>query len=438
MSADEGKSMPQSESPQNVSPAGPAITPVSPAVTPSAPAVTPSVKKSKKKPKVTKAKVTKSAKRPAVAAEPNIIAVPKAFDDYYGAESTAEQAVVDAQAAPVEVAAELSPKRTAASREARSRMALEPPAIEVIGLRKEFGDTVAVDGVSLIAEAGTVLAVLGPNGAGKTTTVNMLTTLLRPDDGVARVAGFDVVKEAAKVRASIALTGQFAALDEELSGRANLVLFGRLHGLAKSAAQARADELIEQFDLVDAADRQVAKYSGGMRRRIDIACGLVVKPRVFFLDEPTTGLDPRSRQEVWSLIEQLKDEGVTVLLTTQYLEEADLLSDYIVVIDHGKVIASGTAEQLKAATGGTVCSVTPARAADLPRLAEAVADLLPPDGSGVGETSIGVPAASGTDILVEVVRRTTAAGIDLADISMQSPSLDDVFLKLTGPDRATG
>ncbi|MFT4201066.1 MAG: ATP-binding cassette domain-containing protein [Gordonia sp. (in: high G+C Gram-positive bacteria)] len=414
--------MPKSESPKNVSPSGPAVKPKSPAVTPTGPAV--------------KKRSARVKKRKVVDGEPNIVAVPEAFDEYYGTEPVA---IVESAPEPTPpVDPEIAPKRSTASREARSRMALEAPAIEVIGLRKVFGDTVAVDDVSLIAEAGTVLAVLGPNGAGKTTTVNMLTTLLRPDGGTARVAGFDVVKDAAKVRASIALTGQFAALDEELSGRGNLVLFGRLHGLSKTEAQARADELLAEFDLLDAADRQVSKYSGGMRRRIDIAAGLVVEPRVFFLDEPTTGLDPRSRQEVWSLVEKLKDQGVTVLLTTQYLEEADLLSDYIVVIDHGKVIASGTAEQLKATTGGTVCEVTPARIDELDRLMTAVADLLPGDGSGVGETSVSVPASSGADVLVEVVRRTTEAGIDLADISMRSPSLDDVFLKLTGPGRVSG
>ncbi|GED99418.1 hypothetical protein nbrc107697_34570 [Gordonia crocea] len=402
--------MSRSEPPTNVSPAGPAVTPAKPAVSPSTPG------------------------RAGGEGEPNIIAVPEAFDDYYGVDSG--PSVTKSVLEPVVAEAELAPARTVAPREARARIALDAPAIEVTGLRKVFGDTVAVDDVSLVAATGSVLAVLGPNGAGKTTTVNMLTTLLRPDGGTARVAGFDVVSQAAQVRRSIALTGQFAALDEALSGRDNLVLFGRLHGMDKRAAQVRADELLADFDLVDAGARQVSKYSGGMRRRIDIACGLVVSPRVFFLDEPTTGLDPRSRQEVWSLIERLKEQGVTVLLTTQYLEEADLLSDYIVVIDHGRVIASGTAEQLKAATGGTVCEVTPARIDDLPALAQALGGLLPADG-GIGETSVSVPAAAGAEVLVEVVRRAGEAGIAIADIAMRSPSLDDVFFQLTGPGQPT-
>ncbi|GAA3048735.1 hypothetical protein GCM10010528_29840 [Gordonia defluvii] len=416
--------MPALEPPTNVTPTRPAVTlsaSSGPAVTPTRPAVVRS---------------THRAERAKPDVEPNVIAVAEVFDAYYGAESSQRMSESEVADEPAVVGVdELAPVRATASREARARMPLDGPAIEVIGVRKTFGDAVAVDDVSLVAQAGTVLALLGPNGAGKTTTVNMLTTLLRPDGGVVRVAGHDVVAEAAQVRRSIALTGQFAALDEALSGRANLVLFGRLHGLAKAAAGARADELLAEFDLIDAGDRKVSKYSGGMRRRIDIACGLVVEPAVFFLDEPTTGLDPRSRQEVWALIERLRDRGVTILLTTQYLEEADLLSDYIVMIDHGRVVASGTAEQLKAATGGAVCEVTPARASDLSRLAEAVADLLPAGGVALGETSISVPAESGAEVLVEVVRRTTAADISLADISMRSPSLDDVFLKLTEQGR---
>lgn len=309
-------------------------------------------------------------------------------------------------------------------------------AIEVSELRKSFGDNVAVADISFSVAAGSVLAVLGPNGAGKTTAVNMLCTLLKPDGGSAMVAGHDVVSEAAAVRRAITLTGQFAALDEALSGRENLVLFGRLLGLAKAASRARADELLDMFGLNAAADRKVHEYSGGMRRRIDIACGLVTSPKVVFLDEPTTGLDPRSRHEVWSLVSRLRDSGVTTLLTTQYLEEADVLSDRIVVIDHGRVIAAGTADQLKAQTGGTVCEVTPAFSADLPRLWSALAGLVPAfDTSTENDaSSIAIPAPDGTATLVSVVRKSTDAGIELSDVVMRKPSLDEVFLNLTTPN----
>lgn len=310
-------------------------------------------------------------------------------------------------------------------------------AIEVDGLRKVFNDMVAVDDVSFKVPKGKIVALLGPNGAGKTTTVSMLCTLLRPTSGTATVNGHDVLKDAAQVRRSIMLTGQFAALDESLTGRENLVLFGRLMGLRKPAARARADELLEFFSLVAAADKRVGQYSGGMRRRIDIACGLVTEPKVVFLDEPTTGLDPRSRQDVWELVEQLRDSGVTILLTTQYLEEADMLSDNIVVIDKGRVIAEGTSDELKAATGAAYCEVTPAHPAYLPRLRARLADLLGANAKDDGET-ISVPAPDGPDTLAEVIRRTEAARIPLADIALRRPSLDEVFLALTDPNKDRG
>ncbi|GAC56451.1 putative ABC transporter ATP-binding protein [Gordonia hirsuta DSM 44140 = NBRC 16056] len=310
-------------------------------------------------------------------------------------------------------------------------------AIEATGLRKVFGDFVAVDGVSLQVPKGRIVAILGPNGAGKTTTVNMLCTLLKPDGGTATVNGFDVVKDAPGVRRSVMLTGQFAALDEGLTGRENLVMFGRLLGLKKKAAKQRADELLATFGLGAAAGRKVGQYSGGMRRRIDIACGLVTEPQVVFLDEPTTGLDPRSRQDVWGLVENLRDQGVTILLTTQYLEEADSLADRIVVIDKGKVIAEGTSDELKAATGAAYCEITPVHPAYLPRLRATLHDLLGPTAADVdpGASALSVPAPNGPTTLAEILKRTEAAQIPLADIALRRPSLDEVFLALTDPER---
>ncbi|MFZ2510972.1 MAG: ATP-binding cassette domain-containing protein [Gordonia sp. (in: high G+C Gram-positive bacteria)] len=308
-------------------------------------------------------------------------------------------------------------------------------AIEAKGLRKVFKDMVAVDDVSLTVHKGRIVAILGPNGAGKTTTVNMLCTLLKPDGGTATVNGCDVVKDASGVRRSVMLTGQFAALDEGLTGRENLILFGRLLGLKKKAAKKRADELLATFGLDEAANRKVGQYSGGMRRRIDIACGLVTEPTVVFLDEPTTGLDPRSRQEVWALVERLRDQGVTVLLTTQYLEEADMLADRIVVIDRGRVIAEGTSDELKAATGVAYCEITPVHPAYLPRLRAALHDLLGPDAADLDERpgTLSVPASAGPATLAEVLKRTEANQIPLADIALRRPSLDEVFLALTDP-----
>ncbi|WP_336085434.1 ATP-binding cassette domain-containing protein [Nocardia sp. SSK8] len=305
-------------------------------------------------------------------------------------------------------------------------------AIAVEGVEKSFGEVKALRGISFQAPAGSVLGVLGPNGAGKTTTVSVLSTLVRPDAGRATVAGYDVVTQADEVRASIMLTGQYAALDEMLTARENLVLFGRLMGLGRKPAKAKADELLERFDLVAAADRRVGQYSGGMRRRIDIACGLVRQPQVVFLDEPTTGLDPVSRQSLWTLVRELKDQGVTILLTTQYLEEADVLSDNIIVVDKGTVIAEGTADQLKARAGASYCEVVPVAAGDVPALVTAL--------SGLGETTVpesadrvSLPAPDGAATLTAALDRVNAAGIELIDIALRRPSLDEVFIQLTTP-----
>jgi ABC-2 type transport system ATP-binding protein len=307
-------------------------------------------------------------------------------------------------------------------------------SVVVNGIGKSFGDVHALREVSFEVGRGDVVALLGPNGAGKTTTVDILSTLTRPDRGQAMIAGFDVVREAPSVRRSIMLTGQQVALDDMLTGRENLVLFGRLQGLSKSDARARADELVHDFDLVYAKDRRLSTYSGGMRRRIDIACGLVVRPEVVFLDEPTTGLDPRSRQMIWDLVSGFKELGIATLLTTQYLEEADALSDRIVVIDHGEIVAEGTADELKERTGGSFCVIVPRDLHDLPAVVEALGNLLPEQNRAALTASsdrIAMPAPDGPNTLVEALSRLNAAGIQLADIALRRPSLDDVFLALT-------
>ncbi|WP_072806643.1 ATP-binding cassette domain-containing protein [Rhodococcoides yunnanense] len=311
----------------------------------------------------------------------------------------------------------------------------EDVAVLVEDVHKSFDDVHALRGISFSAPRGTVLGILGPNGAGKTTTVKVLSTLIKPDTGRAIVAGHDVTTDAAAVRRSIMMTGQYAALDDTLSGRENIELFGRLMGLDKKAAKTRANALLEEFDLADTGKRPVRGYSGGMRRRIDIACGLVVRPQVVFLDEPTTGLDPRSRQGVWSLVQALKAQGITVLLTTQYLEEADVLSDNIIVIDRGTVIAEGTSDELKARTGGSYCEVVPMDPSQLLLVADALGELLPAaNRSDLGPDAVrlSVPAPGGASTLSEILRRIDSAGIDLADIALRRPSLDDVFLTLTG------
>lgn len=288
---------------------------------------------------------------------------------------------------------------------------MSPLAIEVADLTKTFGgNTSALSGVSFSVPAGTVCGLLGHNGAGKTTTINILSTLLRPTSGSATVAGYDVVRQPAKVRASIAMTGQFVALDSLLTARENLVLFGRMRGLRRREAKARADELIERFDLVAAADRHVSTYSGGMQRRVDLAGALMVLPNVLFLDEPTAGLDPRSRRDVWALVSSLAQQGITVLLTTQYLDEADVLSDSIVVIDQGKVIASGTAEDLKRRVGTSYCQVSPANPDDLPQVATALTGLSGIDVDG-DTNSVSVLAPDGVATLAEVFRRVDALGV---------------------------
>jgi ABC-2 type transport system ATP-binding protein len=303
--------------------------------------------------------------------------------------------------------------------------------IEARGLTKRFGPTVALDGIDLEVPAGAILGVLGPNGAGKTTAVRILTTLALPNAGSARVAGYDVVSESAAVQRNIGVTAQDATLDEVLTGRQNLVMIGRLSGLRRSEAKVRAGELLEQFDLSDAADRVLKGYSGGMRRRLDLAAGLVTRPPVLFLDEPTTGLDPTSRVRMWEVIRELVGGGVTLLLTTQYLDEADELADRIVVIDHGRVIAEGTAAELKAQTGGARLEVT------LSHADPAAASALDPFVSGPVQVShdarrLRAPVASTTGLASTVVRALDTAGITVDDVEVHPPSLDDVFFSLTG------
>ncbi len=320
-------------------------------------------------------------------------------------------------------------------------MASSDKAVIVAGIKKSFGDVAALRDVSFEVERGEVLGLLGPNGAGKTTTVNILSTLITPDSGRALIAGHDVVSDPAGVRRSLMLTGQHVALDELLTGRENLLMFGRLQGLKKRVAKERAQELLEQFDLVDAGDRAVGTYSGGMKRRIDIACGLVVRPEVVFLDEPTTGLDPRSRQAIWELVTDFKEAGIATLLTTQYLEEADLLSDRIIVIDKGTVIAEGTADQLKERTGGTYCEIVPRHLRDIPAMAQALGSMLPDSNrAALSESSdrLSMPAPDGPKTLMEALHRLSEADIELMDIALRRPSLDEVFLALTGGDSHGG
>jgi ABC-2 type transport system ATP-binding protein len=303
--------------------------------------------------------------------------------------------------------------------------------IEAEGLTKRYGDTIALAGIDLQVPAGSILGVLGPNGAGKTTAVRILTTLSRPDSGRARVAGYDVVREAAAVQRNIGVTAQDATVDEMLTGRQNLVMVGRLSGLRRSQARARAAELLGQFDLTDAADRILKQYSGGMRRRLDLAAGLMTRPPVLFLDEPTTGLDPASRLRMWNVIRELVADGVTLLLTTQYLDEADELADQIVVIDHGHVIAGGAPAELKAETGGARLEVT------LSEADPGAPAALEPFVAGPVHVSqdgrrLRAPVRSGGGVATTVVRALDAAGITVDDVEVHQPSLDDVFFALTG------
>jgi ABC-2 type transport system ATP-binding protein len=304
-------------------------------------------------------------------------------------------------------------------------------AIEATGLVKSFGETRAVDGVDLAVRTGSVYGVLGPNGAGKTTTIRMLATLLRPDEGSARVLGHDIVREADAVRGLVSLTGQLASVDEDLSGRENLILLGRLLGLSRAAAKLRAGELLEAFGLAEAGGRLVKTYSGGMRRRLDISASIVVTPQVMFLDEPTTGLDPRSRNQVWDIIRALAGQGTTILLCTQYLDEADQLAEGIAVIDRGKVIAEGTPGQLKASVGlGSlhVRLLDPAQRPEAERLLARELETvhLEPD-----PAALSVPC-SDADRAAEAVAELSRSGVRIADFSLGQPTLDEVFLALTG------
>lgn len=313
-----------------------------------------------------------------------------------------------------------------------------PGAIYAEGLVKTFGDVRALDGVDLDVPEGTVLGLLGPNGAGKTTAVRVLTTLLQPDSGRVEVAGIDVLKHPNEVRRSIGLSGQFAAVDEYLTGRENLQMVGQLYQLNAKQAKVRAGELLDRFNLADAADRTAKTYSGGMRRRLDLAAALVVSPPVMFMDEPTTGLDPRNRQALWEVIQELVAGGTTLLLTTQYLEEADHLAHDICVIDRGKVIARGTSDQLKAQTGGERVEVVVHEPGMIPGAKDVLARY-GLAGIGHGEVSVEdhirkltVPVTGGAKLLAEVIRDLDAVGVEIDDIGLRRPTLDDVFISLTG------
>src|SRR3954471_9987656 len=306
-------------------------------------------------------------------------------------------------------------------------------AVEAEGIVKRFGSTLALDGVDLVVEEGTVMGLLGPNGAGKTTMVRVLATLLRPDEGAASVFGRDVVSQASEVREVIALTGQFAAIDELLTGRENLRMFGQLFRLDRRQGARRADEVLARFDLADAAARLARTYSGGMRRRLDLASSLLTRPRVLFLDEPTTGLDPRSRNQIWAAVRELQREGTTLLLTTQYLEEADQLANRIAVIDHGRVIAEGTGNELKDRVGGQILEVQLADPGERDRAREVLA------GVGCGDPEpderpdrLTMPAPrDGLELIEDAAAQLRAADIGVSDLGLRRPTLDDVFLQLT-------
>ncbi|MBM3730445.1 MAG: ATP-binding cassette domain-containing protein [Actinobacteria bacterium] len=306
-------------------------------------------------------------------------------------------------------------------------------AVEASGIVKRYGEVTALDGLDLAVPTGTVLGLLGPNGAGKTTAVSVLTTLISPDSGWARVAGLDVVAEPQRVRSLIGLSGQYAAVDEHLTATENLEMIGCLYGMTRREARKRAEDLIEQFRLTDSAHRPLKTFSGGMRRRIDLAGALLADPPVLFLDEPTTGLDPRSRGELWDAIRNRVADGTTVVLTTQYLEEADQLANEIVVIDHGRAIARGTSQELKRHVGGEHLDVHLARPEDIGRVESIVASVA----SGAvrivaDEALVSVPVASGVDALSSVLNDLQAANIDVVDIGLRRPTLDDVFMELTG------
>lgn len=312
------------------------------------------------------------------------------------------------------------------------------PIVDVQNLTKRFGDTPVLRGLSFSVASGSVLGVLGPNGAGKTTAINCLTTLLAPDSGSATIAGYSVTKQPEAVRALISLTGQFAAVDEALTARENLILFGRLFRLSSSGAKRRANELLDQFELTYAADKQVKTFSGGMRRRLDLAASIVVLPLVLFLDEPTTGLDPRSRQQLWGVVKDLKAQGITIILTTQYLEEADALADQIIVIDQGQVIAAGTADELKDKVGGKFCELKLVNIEDAAKVRALLSDIGEMTVGEMGENGpLAIAAPQGAKTLTDIVLRLESANIPLADISLRRPSLDDVFFALTGHTAST-
>jgi ABC-2 type transport system ATP-binding protein len=306
------------------------------------------------------------------------------------------------------------------------------PMILAHDVRKSYGSVAALDGVDLSVPTGSVLAMLGRNGAGKTTFVRIVSTLLAPDAGTVRVAGVDVVRDAPAVRSVIGLAGQFAAVDEMLTGRENLELVGRLYGLGRRQAKRRADEVLEQLRLTDAAGRLVKTYSGGMRRRLDLGASLTARPPVLLLDEPSTGLDPRSRAELWGLIEELVNDGTTLLLTTQYLEEADRLADRVAVVERGKVIAEGTSHELKRRVGGDVLEVRASRPGDLDRLATVLGEIGPDRPvTDIRAQRVSVPAPKGVKSVTDAAQRIEEAGIPIADLGVRGPSLDDVFLALT-------
>jgi ABC-2 type transport system ATP-binding protein len=304
-------------------------------------------------------------------------------------------------------------------------------AVHAEGLVKHFGEVVALDGIDLTVERGQVVGLLGPNGAGKTTTVRILSTLLQPTSGTATVSGFDVVRHPDEVRRAIGLTGQYAAIDEYLTGRENLRMFGDLYHLSPKYVKERSAELLEWFDLTEAADRPAKTYSGGMRRRLDLASSLVAQPSILFLDEPTTGLDPRSRLGLWGVINSLVAQGTTVLLTTQYLEEADQLAQDIVVIDHGRVIAHGSAEQLKDQIGGDRVEISVVDASRVGAAAEALRSLSTGEPM-IEDLRVSAPVTGGSTVLVDAIRALDAQGIEVSDLVLRRPTLDDVFLSLTG------
>ncbi|MGW6506417.1 ATP-binding cassette domain-containing protein [Streptomyces niveus] len=311
-------------------------------------------------------------------------------------------------------------------------------AIRAEGLVKRYGDMVALDGVDLEVPAGKVIGVLGPNGAGKTTTVRILATLLRPDGGRASVGGYDVVKDQVHVRGLIGLTGQYASVDEDLSGAENLVLLGRLLDLSRREARARARELLERFELTEAAERPISTFSGGMRRRLDLAASLVGRPQVLYLDEPTTGLDPHARQEVWEVVRRLVADGVTVLLTTQYLEEADQLADSITVFDHGRVVAEGRPDELKRRVGGQTLQVRPTLLTDGDEVRRILGELTGVAPSHDRNTGLLTAPTDDPMLISALVRRLDGAGITADELGMRLPSLDEVFLALTGQSAVTG